>query len=64
MSGHWAKTQLVEAHKLLTEMGVPDRETRPDYNHGKRQTEDKEFSLGVPERLQWLRQNWKPKALG
>lgn len=61
MSEHWAKAQLIEAHKLLTSMGVPDRELRPDYNRGKQQMEDKEFSLGVPERIQWLRAHWQKK---
>lgn len=61
MSEHWAKQQLVEAHQLLTSMGVPDRETRPDYNLGTMKPEDKEFSLSVPERIQWLRANWQPK---
>jgi hypothetical protein len=57
---HWAKTQLIEAHKLLSAMGVPGREVRPDYNRGKAQLEDKEFSLGVPERIKWLREKWQP----
>lgn len=61
MSDHWAKEQLVEAHKLLTDMGVPDRETRPDYRRGWQEVEAKEFSLGVPERIQWLRDNWQRK---
>lgn len=59
---HWLKTQLNEAHKLLDDMGVPDRTVRPDYNRGKGQMEDKEFSLGVPERIQWLRDNWTRKV--
>lgn len=54
-SEFWATSQLNEAHKLLDDMGVPDRTVRPDYNRGKGQVEDKEFSLGVPERIQWLR---------
>lgn len=60
MSEYWAKTQLNEAHKLLSEMGVPDRETRPDWNRGMNKMEDKEFSIGVPARIAWLRANWQP----
>jgi len=56
---HWLKEQLNEAHKILDEMGVPDRETRPDYNRGKMRVEDKELSLGVPERIHWLRMHWR-----
>lgn len=61
MSEHWAKAQLVEAHKLLTEMGVPDREVRPAWNAGKGAMRDMEFSLGVPERIRWLRKHWQEK---
>lgn len=61
MSEEWAKRQLIEAHQALTAMGVPYRETRRDYNRGTTKTEDKEFSLGVPERIQWLRQHWALK---
>lgn len=64
MSEHWAKSQLNEAHKILDEMGVPDREVRPDYNRGKELVEDKEFSLGVPERIRWLRSHWTKKPPG
>lgn len=63
MPEHWLKEQINEAHALLDGMGVPDREVRPAYNRGKKVMEDKEFSLGVPDRLRWLMQNWqiKPK---
>jgi hypothetical protein len=54
---HWLKEQLNEAHKLLDAMGVPDRELRTDPRSGKG---NKPFSLGVPERIKWLRNNWKP----
>lgn len=57
---HWLKAQLNESHKLLDAMGVPDRETRQDYNTGTMKMEPKEFSLGVPERISWLRQHWSP----
>jgi len=61
MSEAWAKQQLIEAHKLLTELGVPDRETRNDVNRGTGKVEPKDFSLGVPERIMWLRRHWQPK---
>lgn len=54
----WLKGQLNEAHKVLDLMGVPDREDRIDPRNGQK----KPFSLGVPERLKWLRRNWKPIA--
>lgn len=55
---HWLKQQINEAHKVLDAMGVPDREARPDAMSvsGKNV-----FSLGVPERLRWLREHWAPK---
>ncbi len=55
---HWLKEQLNEAHKLLDGMGVPDRETRPDWKHP---SGENVSSLGVPERIKWLRANWQPK---
>lgn len=61
MSEYWAKEQLIEAHKCLTAMGVPDREIKRDPRTMK---DDAEFSLGVPERIRWLQHNWaaKPKS--
>ena len=56
---HWLKSQLTEAHKLLDAMGVPDRERRNDWQ-GMKQVE-KDFSLGIPERIAWLREHWQPK---
>lgn len=55
---HWLKAQLNEAHKLLDDLGVPDRETRPD---ARAVSGENTFSLGVPERIRWLRANWAPK---
>lgn len=58
MSEHWLKQQLIEAHKVLDGMGVPDRETRPD---SKALSGENVFSLGVPDRLRWIRHHWAPK---
>lgn len=55
---YWLKEQLNEAHRALDAMGVPDRETRPD---AKAASGENVFSLGVPERIRWLRANWAPK---
>lgn len=55
----WLKRQINEAHVLLDAMGVPDRERRTD---PRTMEKDKEFSLGLSERLQWLRANWQPKT--
>lgn len=60
MSEHWAKQQLIDAHRMLTVMGVPDRETRPDPRSPT--ADPMEFSLSVPERLQWVRREWAPKT--
>lgn len=54
--GGWLEKQLNLAHESLDEWSVPDRETKPDFNRGKLQIEDKEFSLGVPERIAILGQ--------
>jgi len=59
MGQRWLKSQITEAHKLLTEMGVPDRERKRDPQPP---YADKDFSLGVPERITWLRTHWQPKA--
>ena len=56
---HWLKEQLNEAHKLLDDMGAPKSEIRKDWRHPKGENE---FSLGVPERIQWLKRNWAPKV--
>jgi hypothetical protein len=55
---YWLKEQLNEAHKLLDAMGVPDREFKTDPRTGEK---NKQFSLGVPDRIKWLRANWKKK---
>jgi hypothetical protein len=55
---HWLKSQLNEAHKLLDDMGVPDREHKTDPRTGE---ENKPFSLGVPDRIRWLKKNWQAR---
>ncbi len=47
----WLEKQLNLAHETLDAWSVPDRKTKPDFNRGKMRFEDKEFSLGVPERI-------------
>lgn len=58
---HYLKSEIAEAHKVLDAMGVPDRKRKMDYTGGMAATE-KEMSLGLPERINWLRAHWQPKA--
>lgn len=56
----WLQSQITEAHTMLTAMGVPDRKRIVDHSTNMRGTE-KDVSLGVPERIEWLREHWQPK---
>jgi hypothetical protein len=57
---HWLKSQITEAHATLGAMGVPDRKRVLDFSSDMRGVE-KDVSLGVPERIEWLREHWQPK---
>ena len=57
---HWLKEQLNEAHKILDAMGVPDRVRKVDHSQPP-YDQEKDFSLGVPDRISWLREHWQPK---
>ena len=56
---HWLKSQLSEAHTVLDAMGVPKSVRKPD---PQAPYQDKDFSLGIAERINWLRQHWQPKT--
>ena len=58
MATVWVKQQLIEAHILLDAMGVPDHEIKRD---PRTLIENVGFTLTVPQRIQWLRENWRPK---
>lgn len=53
---HWLKSEIAEAHKVLDAMGVPDRKPKRD---AQPPYEIKDMSLGLPERINWLRAHWR-----
>ena len=56
---YWLKMQVEDDHKRLDAMGAPDRERRVDRSQPP-YDQEKDFSLGVPERINWLRDHWQP----